>query len=110
MKLMTFFLDAAAAAQPGQGNNWTFIVMLALIFVVMWLFMIRPQQKKQKEINKFREGLKKGDKVVTIGGIYGVISEVKGNVVLLEIDNNVKIKVDKASLVKDFSDAQQQNA
>jgi len=107
MKFLTFFLDAAAAAQPAQGTNWSFIVMLVLIFVVMWLFMIRPQQKKQKEINKFREGLKKGDKVVTIGGIYGTISEVKGNAVLLEIDNNVKIKVDKASLVKDFSDAQQ---
>ena len=83
------------------------IVMLVLIFVVMWLFMVRPQQKKQKEINKFRDSLKKGDKVVTIGGIYGTVVEVKGNAVMLEIDNNVKIKVDKASLVKDFSDAQQ---
>jgi len=108
MNFMTFFLDAAAAAQPAQqGGNWSFILMLALIFVVMWLFMVRPQQKKQKEINKFREGLKKGDKVVTIGGIYGTIQEVKANAVMLEIDNNVKIKVDKASLVKDFSDAQQ---
>lgn len=99
----------AAATQQG-GNSWSFIIMLLLIFVVMWFFMIRPQQKKQKELDKFRSELKKGDKVVTIGGIYGTISEVKAETkhVLLEIDKDVKIKVDKSSLVKDFSDAPQQ--
>jgi len=81
--------------------------MLALIFVVMWLFMIRPQQKRQKELNNFRNSLSKGDKVVTVGGIYGTVLEVNDNKVMLEIDKDVKIKVDKASLVKDFSDAQQ---
>lgn len=86
-----------------------FLLMIVLIFVVMWLFMIRPQQKKQKEVEKFRQGLKKGDKVVTIGGIYGTVVEVKDNTLFLEIDQNVKIKVDKASVVKDFSDAQQQS-
>lgn len=94
-------------AQQAQGINWSFLIMIILIFVVMWLFMIRPQQKKQKELDKFRNELKKGDKVVTIGGIYGTVTEVKDKVVFIEIDNNVKIKVDKASLVKDFSDAQQ---
>ena len=84
-----------------------FLLMIILIFVVMWLFMIRPQQKKQKEVEKFREGLKKGDKVVTIGGIYGTVVEVKDKTLILEIDQNVKIKVDKASVVNDFSDAQQ---
>lgn len=85
------------------------ILMLVLIFVVMWLFMIRPQQKKQKEMQKFRDALKKGDKVVTVGGIYGTVCEVKegSTTVLLEVDKDVKLKVDKASLVKDFSDAQQ---
>lgn len=84
-----------------------FLLMIVLIFVVMWLFMIRPQQKKQKEIEQFRQGLKKGDKVVTIGGIYGTVVEVKDNTLFLEIDQNVKIKVDKASVVKDFSDSRQ---
>ena len=84
-----------------------FLLMIVLIFVVMWLFMIRPQQKKQKEVEKFRQGLKKGDKVVTIGGLYGTVVEVKENTLLLEVDQNVKIKVDKASVVKDFTDAQQ---
>ena len=83
------------------------LLMLALIFVVMWLFMIRPQQKRQKELNNFRDNLKKGDKVVTVGGIYGTIVEVNDNKVMLEIDKDVKIKVDKASLVKDFSEVQQ---
>lgn len=84
-----------------------FLFMIILIFVVMWLFMIRPQQKKQKEVEKFRQGLKKGDKVVTIGGIYGTVVEVKEKTLLLAIDDNVKIKVDKASVVSDYSDAQQ---
>ena len=100
------FLQAAGGAQGG-GGGLTMLLMLALIFVVMWLFMIRPQQKRQKELNSFRDSLKKGDKVVTVGGIYGTVIEVNENKVMLEIDKDVRIKVDKASLVKDFSDAQQ---
>ncbi|MBQ6957664.1 MAG: preprotein translocase subunit YajC [Bacteroidales bacterium] len=100
------FLQAQAGAQGG-GSGLTMLLMLALIFVVMWLFMIRPQQKRQKELNSFRDSLKKGDKVVTVGGIYGTVIEVNDNKVMLEIDKDVRIKVDKASLVKDFSDAQQ---
>ena len=99
-------LQAQGAAQGG-GSGLTMLLMIALIFVVMWLFMIRPQQKRQKELNNFRNNLQKGDKVVTVGGIYGTIVEVNDNKVMLEIDKDVKIKVDKASLVKDFSDAQQ---
>jgi preprotein translocase subunit YajC len=95
------------AQGAGQGGGMTMLLMLALIFVVMWLFMIRPQQKRQKELNNFRNSLSKGDKVVTVGGIYGTVIEVTDNKVLLEIDKDVRIKVDKASLVKDFSDAQQ---
>ncbi len=101
-------LQAAEAAQQPQGGGWTMWVMLILIIVVMWFFMIRPQRKQQKELQKFRDGLSKGDKVVTIGGIYGTVAEIKDKTLLLEIDNNVKIKVDKNSVVKDFSDAQQQ--
>lgn len=112
MKMLSIFtfLQAAPAsgtgAQPGSG--WTMWIMLILIFVVMWLFMIRPQRKQQKELQKFRDGLQKGDKVVTIGGIYGTVVEVKDKTLLLEIDSNVKIKVDKNSVVKDFSAVNQQ--
>ena len=79
-------------------------VMLILIFGVMWLFMIRPQRKQQKELQAFRDGLKKGDKVVTVGGIYGTVTEVKEGTVLIEVDNNVKIRVSKQALVKDYTE------
>ena len=105
MNILTL-LQAAPAAQQGGGlSMW---IMLALIFVVMWFFMIRPQRKQQKEIQAFRDGLKKGDKVVTIGGIYGTVVEIKENAVLIEVDNNVKIRVSKQALVKDFTDPSQQ--
>lgn len=91
-------------AATGGGSGWMMWVMLGLIFVVMYFFMIRPQKKQQKELQKFRDAIKKGDKVVTIGGIYGTVSEVKDNTVLMEVDNSVKIRVSKQALVKDFSD------
>ena len=99
-------LQAAPAAQP-QGGGWSMWIMLALIFVVMWFFMIRPQRKQQKELQNFRDSLKKGDKVVTIGGIYGTVCEIKENNVLIEVDNNVKIRVSKIALVKDFTETVQ---
>ena len=99
---MNSFTLLQAAAQ--QGGGWTMWVMLILIFVIMWFFMIRPQRKQQKELQAFRDGLKKGDKVVTIGGIYGTVCEIKENNVLIEVDNNVKIRVSKQALVKDFTD------
>lgn len=101
-------LQAGEAGQAAAGGQWSMWIMLILIFVVMWFFMIRPQRKQQKELQKFRDGLKKGDKVVTVGGIYGTVNEVKEKTLLIEIDSNVKIKVDKNSVVKDFSEAQQQ--
>jgi preprotein translocase subunit YajC len=69
--------------------------------------MIRPQMKRQKEAKKFREGLQKGDKVITAGGIYGKIAEVHDTYLFVEIDTNVKIKVDKASVVASPEDIQQ---
>ncbi len=96
---------AGGAAPTGGGMN--FILMMVLLFGVMYFLMIRPQQKKQKELNKFRSSLEKGQKVVTIGGIYGTIVEVKENYVLVEVDNNVKIRFDKAAINRDFSDSQQ---
>ena len=95
------------AAQPAQGGGAMMWVMMALIFVVMWFFMIRPQRKQQKELQAFRDGLKKGDKVVTIGGIYGTVCEIKEGSVLIEVDNNVKIRVSKNALVKDFTETVQ---
>ncbi|SHJ68397.1 preprotein translocase subunit YajC [Tangfeifania diversioriginum] len=96
--------------QPeGQDANplMSFLPLL-LIVVVFYFFMIRPQMKRQKEVKKFRESLAKNDKVVTTGGIYGKVVEVKETTVVLEIAKDVQIKVDKNGIVKDLSDAQPQ--
>jgi len=96
--------------QPeGQDANplMSFLPLL-LIVVVFYFFMIRPQMKRQKETRKFRESLSKGDKVVTTGGIYGKIVEVKETTIVLEIAKEVHIKVDKNGIIKDMSDAPQQ--
>ena len=101
--IMITILQAAAGQ---QGGGWQMWIMLALIFVVMWFFMIRPQRKQKKELQNFRDSLKKGDKVVTLGGIYGTVCEIKEGSVLIEVDNNVKIRVSKQALVKDFTEQQ----
>ena len=100
----TFTILQAAQAAQAQGGGWSMWIMLALIFVVMWFFMIRPQRKQQKELQNFRDSLKKGDKVVTVGGIFGTVAEIKDTTVLIEVDNNVKILVSKNALVKDFAE------
>jgi len=74
---------------------------LILILVVFYFFFIRPQQKRAKEQKKFREALQKGQKVVTIGGIHGKITEVKDDTIGLEIGNGVKITVEKSAIAMD---------
>ena len=105
MNILTLVLQTQPAP---QGAGWSMWIMLALIFAIMWFFMIRPQRKQQKELEKFRNALKKGDKVVTIGGIYGTVDEIKDRTVLIKVDGDTKLRVDKNSLVKDFSETQQQ--
>jgi preprotein translocase subunit YajC len=95
------------AAQQAQGGGWTMWLMIGGIFLVMYFFMIRPQRKQQKELQNFRDGLKKGDKVVTIGGIYGTVDEIKEGTVLINVDKDVKIRVSKNALVKDFTEQPQ---
>ncbi len=99
-------LDAAAPAADGGflGGNGSFLIMMLLIFAVMYFLMIRPQQKKQKEQRKFRDNLQKGDKVVTVGGIYGKIEEVVDNVVKVKIAENTVVKFDKSCILPDYTD------
>ena len=92
------FLLQAAQPQGQQGGGWSGLIMILLIFVVFWLFFIRPQNKRQKEEQKFREALQKGDDIVTIGGIHGKVVEVKETTVLVSIDNNVKIEIEKSAI------------
>jgi len=90
-----------------ESNPLMSFLPLILIVVVFYFFMIRPQMKRQKATRKFRESLAKGDNVVTTGGIYGKIVEVKETTIILQIDKEVKIKVDKNGVIKDMSDAPQ---
>ena len=98
MNVMTIMLQVAG------GGSAQFLIMMVLIFGVMYFLMIRPQQKKQKELVKFRNALEKGQKIVTAGGIYGTVKEVKEGYVLVEVDSNVAIRVDKNMVMRDPSD------
>ena len=104
------FLTLLQAAQPAAGGGAGFWIMILLLFAVMWLFMIRPHRKQQKELEKFRNELKKGDKIVTAGGIYGTVAEIQERTVLIKVDGEIKLRVDKNSIVRDYStDAQAAN-
>ena len=107
MTLNTILLQDGAQGAAQTGSNWSFIVMMVLIFVVMYFFMIRPQQKRQKELNKFRNSLENGTKVITAGGIYGTVKEVSEDSVLIEVDNGVKLRVAKSMVMRDPSDMMQ---
>ncbi len=104
MTLNLILLQAEGAAQQSQ---WSFWIMMILIFVVFYFFMIRPQTKKQKELQAQRDAMKKGDKVVTAGGIYGEIKEVQETTFIITIAKDVTIKVSKDSVFADAADAQQ---
>ncbi|HIT47649.1 MAG TPA: preprotein translocase subunit YajC [Candidatus Cryptobacteroides merdipullorum] len=98
--MITTVLQATGQNAGGAASMW---IMLILLFLVMWLFMIRPQRKQQKALEEMRKALKKGDHVVTAGGIYGVICDVDERTVLIKVDGEVKLRVDKNSISLDAS-------
>ena len=87
--------DAAAGSQP-EGSSWSFWIMIIAMIAIMYFFMWRPESKRRKQMEEFRKGLKKGDKIITAGGIYGTIKEVHDNVLLIEVDSNVTLRIDKS--------------
>lgn len=92
----------AVAEQPAQpGGGWSFWVMIIAMIAIMYFFMWRPESKRRKQMEAFRKGLKKGDKVITAGGIYGTIKEVHETSLLIEVDSNVTLRVDKNMVVAD---------
>ena len=91
---MNFTLLAAAQ----QGSMWPTILMMVALFAIMYFFMIRPQQKKQKEVNRFRDALAVGQDVVTIGSIHGTIKNIDGNIITLKVATGVDIRVEKAAI------------
>ncbi len=104
MNLLSILLQAAEPKSP--FGNWSGILMMVAIFVIFYFFMIRPQTKRQKEIRKQREAMKKGDKVVTSGGIYGKVRDIKETTVTIEIAENVRVTVDKNSVFATAADIQ----
>ena len=106
---MTDFLNVILMTPPqnGKSGQMQFILMMLMIFVVFYFFMIRPQMRRQKELKNFRETLKKGDRIVTTGGIYGKINNISENVITIDVGNNVLIKIDKNAVLKDSSDIEQ---
>ncbi len=106
---MTLFLLQAPGANP-NGGGMSMILMLVAMFAIMYFFMIRPQNKKQKEIANFRKTLQVNQKVITAGGIHAVVKEINDNDVVVEIASNVKIRVDKNSIFAAAADANSNQA
>ena len=101
---MTQFILAAQAAQGG-GGTMSFVLMMVAIFAIMYFFMIRPQQKRQKEIQNFQNSLTEGTQVVTGGGIYGTVKKIDlaNGIIEVKIADGVVIKVDKSYVYKDMA-------
>lgn len=86
-----------------QSNGLMNFLPLILIIVVFWFFMIRPQMKRQKELKNFRDSLKKGDKIVTTGGIYGKVLEIGDYYIIMEVEGQNRLKIDKSAVIKDMT-------
>lgn len=104
MQSLSILLQTAAA-DPQQGAGYSSLIMIVALIAIFYFFMIRPQQKKQKKIREERAALTKGDNVITAGGIYGKIREVRDDSFVIEIDQNVKVRVDKNMVYRAAADA-----
>jgi preprotein translocase subunit YajC len=102
MNLLFIVLQTSAAG--GAANPLVQLLPLVLIIVVFYFFMIRPQVKRQKELKNYRSSLNKGDKVISTGGIYGKITDIKDQTVTVEIAENVRVRIDKNAILKDNTD------
>lgn len=103
---MFYFNSVLLAAGGQQGGGMVQLVMMGAIILVFWLFMIRPQAKKAKEQKKFVENMQKGDKIVTIAGIHGVINKInEDNTIQLEVSPGSYLKIEKSSVSMEWSAA-----
>jgi preprotein translocase subunit YajC len=103
VNLLPLMLGAPEAAGSGGtgaggGSLVTMLVTFGLIIVVFYFLVIRPQSRKQKDAKKMLEGLRKGDRVVTIGGMHGYVESVKDDAVVLKVDDNVKLRFSKSAV------------
>ncbi|MEE1339137.1 MAG: preprotein translocase subunit YajC [Muribaculaceae bacterium] len=103
--LTSILLQDAAA----QGNGMSTIIMIVLMIAIFYFFMIRPQNKERKRMRDFLESLQVGSKVRTASGVYGKVKEIKDTVIILEVADNVKIKIDKNYIVGSAEEATQES-
>jgi preprotein translocase subunit YajC len=89
---------AAPGAAPTGGSPWTFWIMLLLLFGFMWFFVIRPESRRRKQQATFHAGLKKGDDVVTIGGMHGTIAAIEGDGITLKVNGEIRLKFDRNAI------------
>lgn len=98
MNLLNILLMSSPGGAPGSGGGIGAFLPLILIIVVFYFFMIRPQMKKTKELKKFRENLKKGDKIITIGGIHGRIVEEQETSYTIEVEGQTRLRIEKSAV------------
>jgi preprotein translocase subunit YajC len=116
LPLMLGMPESAGSGTAGGGGGQlvTMLVTFGLIIVVFYFLVIRPQNKKQKDAKKMLQSIKKGDRVVTIGGLHGFVESVKDDAVVLKVDDNVKLKYSKSAVAQvlerkdDSGDAKEQ--
>jgi preprotein translocase subunit YajC len=101
--LLSILLMAPQASGGGSQSSWMSFLPLILIVVVFYLFFIRPQMKRSKDQKKFRESLEKGQKVITIGGIHGRIVEIQDTTVTIEVEGQVRLRIEKSAVAIDSS-------
>lgn len=119
---MLYFLQQAAAVaadvqaamdtaptppEPSFLMKNSGLIMIGMMVLVLWLFMWRPESKRRKQMQEFRNNLKKGDKIITAGGIHGTVKEIKETSLLIEVDSNVTLRIDKNMVVADTSELAQ---
>ena len=103
--------EQSASGQPAAGGfDFSGIIMIVVLIGIFYFLMIRPRQKRQKEIQKFRESISVGDNVITAGGIYGKVDAVKDTYFILDIGDKVKIRIDKGSVYQSPESAQEAQA
>lgn len=93
----------ATANKEGGSGGFGSMIFLLLIIVIFYLFFIRPQMKKSKDQKKFRENLKKGDKIITIGGIHGKIIEMQETTFTIEVEGGMRLRIEKTAVAMDGS-------
>jgi len=100
---MQTILLQAQSTQGGGNGMVTNLILFGAIAIIFYFFMIRPQQKKQKDYKRFREEIKKGDDVITIGGLHGKVFSIEDDKIILEVDNGVKLTFERTAISMESS-------